>query len=165
MNTPTKEEVIQAYNKASKANQRDVMECLESLFGTFMPITNRVKCFADAVVELGNQHPLVKEFKALADELLDVQLRAFLRLRIIVAALNEDWTPSINGERYYVWLSQDKQTDNKIAVTANSGKSSFYSYYCPSLYLKSKQLADYCGKQFLNLWISFLFTRELFYDL
>ena len=59
-------------------------------------ITERVKSFSDAVAELGGDHPdVVLYLKLDKDENeLPKDVRAYLMLRIITAALNEGWEPT-----------------------------------------------------------------------
>lgn len=78
-------------------------------------VTDRIKTFDDALSELGEDHPLVKEYRAITDNVggldndilpyLSDDLISYLRLRIITAALNEGWKPQfIKGERrWYFW--------------------------------------------------------------
>ena len=65
------------------------------------PITERIKTFKDACKELGN-HPFVKEY-ALINPFTNCyssDLVAYLKLRIIVAALNEGWEPKFTEDEY-----------------------------------------------------------------
>ena len=72
------------------------------------PVTERIKTFEDAREALGDEHPLVKEYWGVVNVDLDItqDLIAYLKLRIIVAALNEGWEPKFEkGEyRYYPWF-------------------------------------------------------------
>ena len=65
------------------------------------PVTERIKTFTDACNALGDEHPLVKEYLRVADGniILD-DLYAYLKLRIIVAALNEGWEPKFTEDEY-----------------------------------------------------------------
>ena len=55
------------------------------------PVTERIKTFEDACNELGDEHPLVKEYWCVVNINLDItqDLISYLKLRIIAAALNE----------------------------------------------------------------------------
>ena len=72
------------------------------------PVTERIKTLADAMEALGQGNPLVEEYIAVRDKLrTDAgDLIAYLKLRIIVAALNEGWKPKFDGDecRYYPWF-------------------------------------------------------------
>lgn len=72
------------------------------------PITERVKTFEDACKELGEDHKLVQQFKAIQEAIAeDKEATAYFKLGIITAALNEGWKPDFtNNEeyRYYPYL-------------------------------------------------------------
>lgn len=60
-------------------------------------VTERVKTFGHACSELGSTHPLIREWKRW-EECPSANLAAYLKLRIIVAALNEGWVYRPDGE-------------------------------------------------------------------
>ena len=148
------------------------------------PVTERIKTFTDACNALGNEHPLVKEYLKVADGniILD-DLYAYLKLRIIVAALNEGWEPKFEkGERrYYPWfyLYTKEQYDElddeeKGRCVLRSGDSSFsfvgfvhcnalsdasrsYASFGSRLAFKTRELAAYAGRQFTEEWADFMF--------
>lgn len=72
------------------------------------PITERVKTFEDACKELGEDHKLVQQFKAIKTAIAeDKEATAYFKLCIITAALNEGWKPDFTNDeeyRYYPWL-------------------------------------------------------------
>lgn len=72
------------------------------------PITERVKTFEDACKELGEDHKLVQQFKAIQEAIAeDKEATAYFKLGIITAALNEGWEPDFTNEdeyRYYPYL-------------------------------------------------------------
>lgn len=178
------ENVLEAYKNASDENKK----MLESLFGKeiFKPedIRKRVKTFQDACNILGSEHPFVKQWN-LGDN-LDADLEAYLKLRVIVAALNEGWTPTFKEDetRYYPWFwlytqeeinnmnCEDKQKRNLqiCKIGAYAGFAYANSSSVPSatnaalgsrLCLKSNELAAYCGTQFIELWMAFTTGAEL----
>lgn len=71
-------------------------------------VTERIKTFEDAREALGDEHPLVKEYWGVVNVDLDItqDLIAYLKLRIIVAAINEGWEPKFEKceYRYYPWF-------------------------------------------------------------
>lgn len=76
------------------------------------PITERVKTFEDACRELGEDHPFVLAYQntnlrdpEVAEENRDIL--AYMKLRIIAAALNEGWEPQFteNEWRWYPWFT------------------------------------------------------------
>ena len=106
-----KNNLLDAYKKGNADNKK----MLENLFGKemFRPknIMERIKTFDDAFKELGENHPLVKEYHKrhlfLEDDSdISSDLVAYLKLRIITAALNEGWTPQFAKDeyRYYPWF-------------------------------------------------------------
>jgi hypothetical protein len=83
------------------------------------PITERVKTFEDACKELGEDHKLVQQFKAIQEAIAeDQEATAFFKLGIITAALNEGWKPDFtNPEEYryypYIALWTEEELDDK----------------------------------------------------
>lgn len=153
------------------------------------PITERVKTFEDACRVLGDNHQLVSEWTAVSEITnISPDLRAFFKLRIICAALNEGWEPRFTEDewRYYPWLllwteeelsekSEEWKTDRHLISTGDyqtedyAGLAYAYSNDAPSntlanvgsrLCLKSDTLAVYCGKQFISLWADFFLIRR-----
>lgn len=181
-----KKNVIKAYNIARETGADSTMKMLEAMFGedVFKPkgITERVKTFEDACRELGNEHPFVMEWN-LGDN-LSPDLEAYLKLRIICAALNEGWEPQFTEDewRWYPWFylyakeeldemsDEEKQERRMIDVSGrNAGYYAGLAYassiHAPSsaganvgsrLCLKNSELATYCGKQFIEIWIDFV---------
>ena len=69
------------------------------------PITERVKTFEDACNELGEENVLVQayrtaEFNTSGNQNDVSDVVAYLKLRIIVAALNEGWQPTFSDDEY-----------------------------------------------------------------
>ena len=184
-----KSNVLASYEEARKANAAAYMKFLENLFGKelFKPkdVRDRIKTFEDAMMALGEEHPLVREWHL--GENLSPDLEAYLQLRVIVAALNEGWEPQFteDEERYYPWhwLYTRKEIDNMEASelkernmvstekyqTDSAGFAFASSSNAPSasntrfgsrLCLKSDALAEYCGKQFTDIWADFLLIRK-----
>ncbi len=184
-----KSNVLASYEEARKANAAAYMKFLENLFGKelFKPkdVRDRIKTFEDAMMALGEEHPLVREWHL--GENLSPDLEAYLQLRVIIAALNEGWEPQFteDEERYYPWhwLYTRKEIDNMEASelkernmvstekyqTDYAGFAYAYSSDTPSssdtsvgsrLCLKSDALAEYCGKQFTDIWADFLLIRK-----
>lgn len=108
---------------------------------------------------------------------------AFLKLRIITEAINEGWHPKFTEDeyRYYPWFyiytkeeydnfSEDEKrrcvgraSDNAGAngglVYSNAGSAASYSgaYYGVRLAFSNRDLAEYAGKQFIDIWADFVF--------
>lgn len=119
----------------------------------------RIKTFEDACAELGENHQYVRAYR----EWMRISyaecedITAYMKLRVITAALNEGWEPQFaKGERrWYVWY---KNRDGGLvyAFAVNAGSNS-YSYSGVRLAFKSKELAEYAGKQFLDIYKDYCF--------
>ena len=148
-------------------------------------ITKRIKTFEDACEALGNEHPYVKEYLSTVNINITQDLISYLQLRIITEAVNEGWKPTFDkGEyRYYPWffsytkeeydeLDEDAKKKCRIPPKLNNhddvngyleyvyaGFAGSYSYSNGGVRLtfKTKELAKYCGEQFIDIWINFLF--------
>ncbi len=150
------------------------------------PVTERIKTFEDACRELGDAHPFVQHYRTyeaqMHGNLVDMDdIAAYLKARIIVAALNEGWTPKFEkGEwRYAPWYElltneeiEELDEDEKQNVCRVVGRSSSYanahgglvfsvahnvstySYtsFGSRLAFKSSDLAHYAGKQFIEIF-------------
>ena len=183
------ENALAAYNNTD-ANGR---ELLEHLFGKEIfaqDIKDKVKTFEDAVAILGDEHPLVAQFRVIESSFKEadnnLHLFAYARLVIIAEALNEGWKPKFDGDecRYYPWfyiytkkeyekLDEDEKKDCRVvgrscySASANGGvvyayadnaSSHSYAYNGSRLAFKTRELAEYCGKQFIDIWEKFLFA-------
>lgn len=186
-------QVLTNYPAISKEQVQNEMH---KVFGeeTFKPkdIMERVKTFEDACRELGEDHPFVRSYNGYANNIHennknDTDILAYLKLRIICAALNEGWEPQFTEDewRYYPWFtlwtedelsekSDEWKTDRHLISTGEyqtdyAGLVCAYSADAPSyanayigsrLCLKSDTLAVYCGKQFINIWADFCLIRK-----
>lgn len=189
-----KENVLAAYKTAKEAGADSTMKVLESLFGkeTFRPknIMERVKTFDDALNELGDKHPLVLQYRfnfnnegGWTDDMYAREFEAYLKLRIITAALNEGWTPQFTKDeyRYFPWFwlytkeeiaKMNKEERKKVVLFggcasdgAAAGFACAFTYNAPSLTLttlgsrlcfKTSALAKYAGEQFAEFYFAFM---------
>lgn len=189
-----KDNVLTAYKTAKEAGVDSTMKVLEALFGKelFKPknIMERIKTFEDALNELGDKHPLVLQYRfnfnnegGWTDDMYAREFEAYLKLRIITAALNEGWTPQFTEDehRYFPWfwlytkeeiVKMDKEERKKIVLFggvanygAYAGFASAASYHTPSaanayvgsrLCFKSSALAKYAGEQFAEIYFAFM---------
>lgn len=72
-----------------------------------MDVRERIKTFEDAVQALGEEHPFVIAYYNIADiDECAGDVEAFMKLRIITAALNEGWQPQFGEDevRWYPWF-------------------------------------------------------------
>lgn len=152
-------------------------------------IKERIKTFEDAVNAIGEDHPLVAQYKTINSAFKEadnnLHLFAYTRLAIIAEALNEGWRPEYTEDeyRYYPWFGlytqeeyDDMDDEDKercrfvgrssyyagafgglVFASAHSGSAESGADIGSRLAFKSRELAIYCGKQFIEIWINYLF--------
>lgn len=189
--TISKQDLLKAYREA-EPSQKELMKQLfgAATFANNFNVMERVKTFQDALNELGDDHPLVRQFVCVCNIAfnnsgvkLDSDIIAYLKLRIIAAALNEGWEPKFTKDerRYYPYFyllqkeeyEQLNDEDKKHCISrsykdANAYRGFVYAYthdatsYLDSadgvrLAFKTRKLAEYAGKQFYGIWADFVF--------
>ena len=177
-----KAKAINAYQEGSD----ELKQVLEQLFGVemFKPktIMDRIKTFDDALIELGPNHPLVKEYEAICNADVRQNMIEYSKLCVVTAALNEGWIPKfIKGEwRYFPYFSL--YTDEEISKMSEEEKSrvvyrsNSYAYayggvsfanarydsasvdasFGSRLAFKTRELTEYAGEQFVLLYAKYL---------
>lgn len=175
-----KENVLNAYKNASSEQK----ELLEHLFGSevFKPadVRERIKTFADAAKAVGIEDP--EEWEEQYSD-LEPDVLAYFKLRIIAKALNEGWEPKFIPGEYrwtpYFLLYTKEEIDKMNAkakarvvyrsysgahagggvsfASARYGSAYVYAYLSSRLAFKSEELAEYAGKQFLDIYADFCF--------
>lgn len=179
----TKEQKDAAYKAAEK---NDIKGVLTAIFGETQekdnrPVIERVKTFEDAVKELGDNHPLVNIYDTITNEYSEDEMKPvvdYIKVCIIVAALNEGWVPQfVDGEeRWYPWfwlytnkemaeMDEAKRATCRVVgradVYAGAGGGLAYafayhasshssSFYGARLAFRTEELAEYAGKQFIE---------------
>lgn len=196
---PTEQDIIKAYNIAKETGADSTCKVLEALYPDVdfnpkdnRPVEERIKTFEDAVQALGEEHPFVVAYRAVEDiDECSGDIEAYLKLRIIVSALNEGWEPKFTEDEYrwYPWFYlytneelAEKSEEWKAARTivpldnyrvvgrsigssgalgglvfASAGSASSFSSTSSGsrLAFKSEALAQYAGKQFIELYADF----------
>lgn len=150
------------------------------------PVTERIKTFTDACNALGDEHPLVTQYRLTAaaykGDPMTEDFIAYLKLRIIVAALNEGWEPKFTEDeyRYFPWFyfytkeEYDKLDDEEkgrcvlrsgfstyssfgfVLCDANVDASHSYASNGSRLAFRTRELAAYAGRQFTEEWADFM---------
>ena len=150
-------------------------------------VRDRIKTFSDAYNELGEDHPYCIAFDSIYqnDSVIPSigDVYSYLKLRIICAALNEGWEPKFEEDeyRYYPWFelmtkeeiaNMDEEDKGRVvcrsysSAGANGGLvyassvsvcSNAYTYDASRLVFKSLELAEYAGRQFVDIWADFVF--------
>lgn len=142
-----------------KSGSSELKSILEESFGKdffSQKITDRVKTYEDACHELSTS-PLDE------NKLMELGLTkhdiAYQKLTTIIKALNEGWVPDVCDDRVYRWypwfntngspssFAFDGSVCDDAIAHAGSGSR---------LCLKNKELSEYCGKQFIDLWKQFI---------
>ena len=155
------------------------------------PVTERIKTFEDAVKELGEDNPLVSLYRSFESDLpekdeSDKDVLAFIKLRIVVAALNEGWVPTFEkGEYrwfpwYYIYTKEefdDMDEDDKRRVVgravnyagpvggcvyagAYDVSSHSHSSNGARLAFRDRERAEYAGRQFAELYVRFYYDAD-----
>lgn len=162
-----------------KSKLKSLVHSKASSIKTSDRIIDQIKTFEDACTKLGENHPYVKSYEKYAnianEEELDII--AYLKLRIITAALNEGWKAEFTPteHRYYPYFSLITKEEydglddaGKAKCVQNNNQNFPYIYsvgygihsrsnYGSYLALKSQELAEYADKQFVNEWADFIF--------
>lgn len=124
---------------------------------------------------------LLDEWKIIIFSANSKDLLAYLKLRIITYVLNEGWKPKfvederrwyprylIFSKEYYNNLSEEEKNKSRVirrrggynanayftlvSASANYSSSDLYTFYGSRLFFKSKELAEYAGKQFIEIY-------------
>lgn len=186
----TPEQLLAFYRSTSNDGRKVIKEALGEKFSETIPVTERVKTYDDAVKELGEDHPFVVAANSAVwryPEEDNQDIVAYLKLRVVVAALNDGWKPEFTDyeRRWSPWyrLYTKEEIDNlseedKEQVLLRGGSAdpgspcglAFATSDCAwshsnavfgsRLALKSEELADYAGKQFIELFAPFCFRPK-----
>ena len=186
--TIPKDNLLNSYNQASGEQKSLLENMFGKDMFQVKDIRERVKTFEDAVAVLGNDNHAVIDYYAIADKTCTGDILAYAKLRVIAEALNEGWKPSFNTNecRYYSWFylytkseyEKLDDDDKKICrvidcsngnsyahcglVCKNASYTISYTYsdsnFGSRLTFKTRELAEYCGKQFIDIWADFLFA-------
>lgn len=183
-----KETLVAVYGNCNAVGRKAIKEQLGERLSEILPVTDRVKTFNDAVEELGEEHEAVKAYRAvewyLRNQMSDI--KAYLQLRIITAALNEGWEPQfVEGERrWYGWYDLISKEDYEalsdeeksrcvgrsgndasahgglVFSSAHYASSSSSSGHGSRLAFKSEKLAEYAAKQFIEIYADLCFIPK-----
>ena len=125
---------------------------------------------------------LLADYESNADNIKNPQILAYMRLAIIAYALNEGWEPKFTTDeyRYYPWFclytqkeidEMDEEDKGRVlgrsvsyasayagVAYSHTTNASTYSYTVGGgrLCFKTRDLAEYAGKQFLDIWAEFM---------
>lgn len=151
-----------------------------------MNITDKIKTFEDAckAIGLASEEALPELLQPKYADIVPEHIKAQLKLEIITAALNEGWQYIPDGEQYgYApWFClftteeiadmDKKEVDDRRMINATDISEVFAGLGCADslnawsdadadfgsrLAYKSRELARYSGRQFIDLWKKALF--------
>ena len=115
-----------------------------------MSIIEKIKTFEDAMQATGRTE--MPDFSTFPKDMRK-HFEALFKMVVIVEALNEGWKPDWdNGNecKYYPWFCM---SPSSFAFGVSYYDYEFAFAGCGSrLKLKSRELAKYCGEQFIEIW-------------
>lgn len=186
----TTEKVREAYKKGNNC----VKSVLHNLFGEDVcapkNVMDRVKTFEDACIETGTD---IQTFNEITKN-LDEHVVTYMKLSIIVKALNEDDKfPYFTKDEWryypYFWLytkdeyekmnAKDREKSSRVLLRsynyadsnggvafayARDAASYAYDYVGARLVFRNRELALYAGKQFIDLYVKHLFDADIVKD-
>lgn len=186
----TSEQLAACYCNGGNEFRQTVKEALGEDFSKELPIQVRVQTFEDAVRELGDEHPAVRTYNSFkyGYSAKEPDVMAYLKLRIITAALNEGWEPQFTEDerRWYCWynliskedldsMSEEEKKERRVVGRASSNayaygglvyssasyvSASSFTFGGSRLAFKSEELAEYAGKQFIEIYADYCFIPK-----
>lgn len=185
--------VQEKYESALEAHDLSCVEMLKELFGSeyfqLSDLKHSVQSFEDACAEVRKINPKNENLKMLVldgkfdsdGNIISISnsVIAYMKLCVIVKALNTNWKLSLNDDcKYYPsfqFLTQAEydaldETDKRSpsvrclrpgvlsgGIVAIQYKGAVSETSVPrELYLCSREICDYCVKQFFSHWIAYL---------
>lgn len=186
----TTEKVREAYKKGNDC----VKSVLHNLFGEDecapKNVMDRVKTFEDACIETGTD---IQAFNEMTKN-LDEHVVTYMKLSIIVKALNEDDKfPYFTKDEWryypYFWLytkdeyekmnAKDREKISRVLFRSCSNAYSDGGVECANalsvashavgsvgarLVFRTRELALYAGKQFIDLYVKHIFDADIIKD-
>ena len=149
----TKEAAVKAHSEASTKGKT----LLENLFGKnvfLKDVQDRIMSIDDAVQELGEDDPEVQELFKLQEAGITSHVLYTQMLVVITKALNEGWTPDWsngNWDKWFNWFNMSSSSAGRFSFHSSVNRNS--GSHCGSrLCFKSRELAEYAAKQFLQVY-------------
>ena len=143
--------------KLYKTASQEFKATLEDSFGKEFfadKITDRVKTYADACEETGDNQIDEIEFLKLGFSIDEIYYR---KIKTITKALNEGWVPDWNNSNEKKWAPWFNLSSSAFVFY---GADYYYSYAGAGngsrLCFKSDELAAYAAKQFTELYKGFI---------
>lgn len=142
---------LAGYNEAKKTTtEKDIIMTQKT-----QNVTDRIKTYEDACNELGLL-PYPHSIATMTDDEL-----AYYKLKVIVKALNEgweaDWTNRCQAKFYpYFETEINGSLSGLVSVSSSHAFSYANTPFGSRLAFKSRELAEYAGKQFIDIYKAFI---------
>lgn len=142
-----------------KSGSGELRSILEESFGKdffSQKITDRVKTYEDACREL-SMNPL-DENKLMKLGLTKHDI-AYQKLVTIAKSLNEGWVPDVCDNsvyRWYPWFVTNGSPSSFAFDVSHYVNAYAFAGSGSRLCFKNKELSEYSGKQFIELWKQFI---------
>lgn len=126
---------------------------LENLYGKEIfenqNVMDRIKTFEDAIEE--TRRPDVPDFSCLPPDMRK-HFIALYKMHVISEALNEGWKPDWdnNNYKYYPWFVMSPSSFAFCASIYDCSRADAGSG--SRLKFKTRELAEYAAKQFMDIW-------------
>jgi len=150
--------------KISKSNARklystmpEFKSTLEDTFGKAFftgKITDRIKTYEDACVELGVEPLDEKKLRSFGFTDDEINYR---KLKTVTKALNEGWVPDWTNSNQAKWYPYFRLSSGAFVFDdAYCGYSDANAGGGSRLCFKTRELAIYAGEQFLEVWTTII---------
>lgn len=141
-----------------KTSSNEIKELLIENFGKeffSQSVMDRIKTYEDVCTELGENPIDEAACKKLGMNRNDI---AYMKLTQVVRALNEDWVAKVydNEYRYYPWFYHNEAPSAFAFGDSLCGRSYADAGGGSRLCFKTRELSDYAGEKFLDLWREFI---------
>lgn len=141
---------------------------------------NQIETLEDAMYKLGLDHPLVQVYRnnKYLQEDSEKDVLAYLKLRIITAAINDGWEPKFTNDElrwfpwFYIYTAEELKelSDEEIRRAYNDASYDGGLVYSGADYassdssendgvrlaFESEEKADYAGRKFIDIYADYL---------
>lgn len=146
--------------KLYKTASSELRTILEENFGKALfseKITDRIKTWEDVCEELGIDDSVLPYKNPKGKQ--QISTNAFVKIQYISQVLNEGWEPNFkntNEYKYYPWFEYRSFSPGGDFGFGYSFACSVRGFMGSGFYYKTKELSDYAGKQFLEIYQEYL---------
>lgn len=151
-----RDRVISAFNSATEEQQSLLKALFEGQVDFNQNITDRVKTFEDACHSLGINPESVLPDNDFGSREDNKAVIAFAKLSIISRALNEGWTPNWENSIEMKHCPLFRFHRGSGFAFCDDTYDQTYSRVGSRLCFKSRELAEYAGRQFEAIYRDFL---------